>query len=168
MTAIVYTSNTGFTKEYAQMLGEKTGLPVYDIKSAKKEIKKGSDIIYLGWLIAGSVKGCKKICRQYNVKAVCAVGLGETGRMTEEAKKANKIPEAAEAFTLQGGYAPEKLKGLYKSMMGMAVNMIAGQINAKEEKTESDERMLTVLSEGGSYVCEENLAMILEWYNKDE
>ena len=168
MTAIVYTSNTGFTKEYAQMLSEKTGLPMYDIKSAKKEVEKGSDIIYLGWLMAGSIKGCKKMCRQYNVKAVCAVGLGETGRLTAQAKTANKIPESTEGFTLQGGHAPEKLKGIYKSMMGMAVNMLVAQITSKNEQTESDERMLTVLREGGSYVCEENLSLILEWYNKGE
>ena len=28
-TAIVYTSNTGFTAEYAALLGQATGLPVY-------------------------------------------------------------------------------------------------------------------------------------------
>lgn len=166
MKAIVYTSNTGFTKEYAEKLGEKTGLPVYDIKSAKKALPKGSDIIYLGWLMAGSIKGCKKACRQYNVKAICAVGLGETGKLTAQAKTANKIPDSAEGFTLQGGYAPEKLKGLYKGMMGMAVNMLVSQITSKDERTESDEEMLTVLNEGGSLVKDENLSAVLEWYEK--
>ena len=28
-TAIVYTSNTGYTAEYARLLGQGTGLPVY-------------------------------------------------------------------------------------------------------------------------------------------
>ncbi len=163
MRAIVYTSNTGFTKEYAEMLGKITDLPVYEINDAKKAIEKGSDIIYLGWLMAGSVRECKKVCKRYNVKAVCAVGLGETGKLTAQAKKANKIPDSAEAFTLQGGYAPDKLKGLYKSMMGVAVNAIMKQINSKDELTESDEKMLETLKEGGSYVCEENLSMILEW-----
>ncbi len=164
MRAIVYTSNTGFTKEYAEMLGKLIDLPVYEINDAKKAIEKGSDIIYLGWLMAGTVRECKKACKRYNVKAVCAVGLGETGKLTAEAKRANKLPDGTEGFTLQGGYAPDKLKGLYKSMMGVAVNALIKQITSKDEQTESDERMLETLREGGSYVCEENLSHVVEWY----
>lgn len=165
MRAIVYTSNTGFTKEYAEMLGKLIELPVYEVNEAKKAIEKGSDIIYLGWLMAGYIRECKKVCKRYNVKAVCAVGLGETGRLTAEARKANKLPDTAEGFTLQGGYAPEKLKGLYKSMMAVAVNAIIKQITSKDEQTESDKKMLETLRKGGSYVCEENLSLIVEWYN---
>ncbi len=168
MKAIIYLSNTGFTKEYAELLGEKTGLPVYELKKAKKELEKGSEIIYLGWLMAGVVRGCKKAVKSYDVKAVCAVGLGETGKLTAQAKKANKIPEQAEGFTLQGGYAPEKLSGFYKKMIGMALSMLINQIKSKDELTEADEKMLVTLKEGGSYVCEENLSAVIEWYNAGE
>ena len=34
-SAIVYTSNTGFTARYAAMLGERTALPVYSLDEAK-------------------------------------------------------------------------------------------------------------------------------------
>ena len=34
--AIVYASNSGFTAQYAKMLGEATGLPVIDWYSAHK------------------------------------------------------------------------------------------------------------------------------------
>ena len=33
--AIVYTSETGHTKEYAQLFARQTGLPAYDLKTAK-------------------------------------------------------------------------------------------------------------------------------------
>lgn len=36
MKAIVYISNTGHTKKYAELIGEKTGLPVYELSEAKK------------------------------------------------------------------------------------------------------------------------------------
>ena len=36
--AIVYTSNTGFTKEYARILAEKTTLPLYNLESAQKSL----------------------------------------------------------------------------------------------------------------------------------
>ena len=38
--AIVYKSNSGFTKEYALMLSKKLVLPVYDIKEANKSLCK--------------------------------------------------------------------------------------------------------------------------------
>ena len=53
---IVYTSNTGYTREYAMLLGEKTGLPVYSLDEAGKKLAPGDPVIYLGWLMAGKVQ----------------------------------------------------------------------------------------------------------------
>ncbi|MDD6610969.1 MAG: hypothetical protein PUE91_01980 [Clostridiales bacterium] len=47
-TAIVYTSNTGFTEQYARLLGQKTGLPVYALSEAGKALPPRSSILYLG------------------------------------------------------------------------------------------------------------------------
>ena len=49
--AIVYTSKTGFTEEYAKLLGEKTGLPVYSLNKSGL-LGKDSKVIYLGWIHA--------------------------------------------------------------------------------------------------------------------
>ena len=51
--AIVYTSNTGYTAEYAYLLGGKTGLPVYALAEAAGQLSEGSSVLYLGWLMAG-------------------------------------------------------------------------------------------------------------------
>ena len=56
-TAIVYTSNTGCTAQYASLLGGETGLRVYPLEDAMKNLPQGSPVIYLGWLAAGSVQG---------------------------------------------------------------------------------------------------------------
>lgn len=166
MKTIVYASNTGFTKEYAEMLSEKTGLPLCSLEEAKKTLKKSAEIIYCSWFMAGSVVGYKKLKKKYDIKAVCAVGLCETGTLIEKTRKDNKIPENTELFTLQGGYAPDRLKGIYKKMMAMVSKMLIKQINDFETKTESDLKMLETLEKGGSYVCEENLSAVLEWYEK--
>lgn len=42
--AIVYTSNTGHTAEYANIFAQKTGLPAYELSEAGKYIKKGTPI----------------------------------------------------------------------------------------------------------------------------
>ena len=58
--AIVYVSNTAHTERYAKMLADKLSLPLYELKEAKKKLKKGSEIIYMGWLFASSIKGYGK------------------------------------------------------------------------------------------------------------
>ena len=49
MKAIVYTSKNGHTAEYAEILGRQTGLPVYSLKDAEKQLEAGTSILYLGW-----------------------------------------------------------------------------------------------------------------------
>ena len=44
MKAIVYTSSAGHTADYAKILGDKTGLPVFSLKDAAKQLDKKSEI----------------------------------------------------------------------------------------------------------------------------
>ena len=46
--AIVYTSNTGYTEQYAMLLGKATGLPVYALTEAEAKLAPGNHILYLG------------------------------------------------------------------------------------------------------------------------
>ena len=57
MKAIVYTSKCGHTAEYAEILGNLTGLPIYSLKDAENNLENGTPIIYLGWLMAIRPKG---------------------------------------------------------------------------------------------------------------
>ncbi len=61
MKAIIYTSNTGSTAEYAQLLGKELNLPVHNLQQAKSMVPAGSEIIYLGWIMAGGIKGYKEV-----------------------------------------------------------------------------------------------------------
>ena len=60
MEAIIYTSNTGSAEQYAKMLAEETGLSVFSMEEAKSKVEEGSEIIYLGWIMAAQVKGYNK------------------------------------------------------------------------------------------------------------
>ena len=51
---VVYTSNTGYTRQYAMLLSKKTGLPACSLDEAMKHLAPGSSVIYLGWLMAGN------------------------------------------------------------------------------------------------------------------
>ena len=160
MKAIVYTSNTGFTKEYADMLKVKLGLPLYEIDEAKKHLKKGTEIIYMGWLFASQVKGYKKASRRYNIKAVCGIGLADTGCLLNEVRKAISLPDHIPLFTIQGGMRLSKLKGINKSMIKMLTKVFAN----KKNPTDDDKRMVELLTTEASYVKEENLTSFLKWY----
>lgn len=100
MNAIVYTSNTGTTKEYAKLLSDKLSLPYYSLDEIEYKVKPGSKIIYLGWIMASGVKGYKKVVKDYDVRAVCAVGMGATGTQIKEVITKNKIPSSIPVFTL--------------------------------------------------------------------
>ena len=81
-SAIVYTSATGFTARYAQLLSRKTGLPCLALERAK-ELPGDTPVLYLGWLCAGGIKGLKKARKRLAVRAVCAVGMAPASRSEE-------------------------------------------------------------------------------------
>lgn len=165
MKAIVYTSNTGHTEAYAKILGEKTGLPVYDLKSASKNLKKGEDVIYLGWLFANSVKGYKKCAKKFLIRSVCAVGLCDTGTALAEVRKMNKMSSTLPLFTLQGGMDKKKLNRGHL----LGIKMLIKGLSAKNnDLTEDEKRMLYLLTHDKDYVCEENTAEFMSWYNKNK
>ena len=160
--AIVYTSNTGYTAEYANLLGKKTGLPVYDL-AAREKPAKGTNIIYLGWLMAGCVQGYKKGSIRYHVCAVCAVGMGPTGSQLQDVRKANAIPDEIPVFTLQGGFDLARLHGIYRLMMTIMKNTAGKGLAEKADRTPEEDAMMDLLSNGGSRVREENLEAVLAW-----
>ena len=164
MKAIIYISNAGHTKKYAELIGEKTGLPVYELSEAKKALTAKDEIVYLGWLFANSIKGYKKAARRYSIKAVCAVGLCDTGTAIAEVRERNGIPEALPLFTMQGGMDKTKLRGINKFM----IKMLTSALTSKKSRTEDEERMLYLLSNDKDYVCEENAALFFEWFSKSE
>ena len=75
MNAIIYTTNTGSTERYARLLAQETGLPAYSLAEAKKRVFAGAEVIYLGWIMAGSVKGYAMAAKRYRVRAICGVGM---------------------------------------------------------------------------------------------
>jgi hypothetical protein len=165
MKAIVYRSNTGYTKKYAEILAQKTGLPAYELKEAEKALAKGEEIVYLGWLSAGSLVGYKKAAKTWDVKAVCAVGMGgPTSNQLPGIIEKHKI-ESAKAFYLQGGFDIRKLRGIYKFMMVVMIKMAVPSMEKKADKTADDIAALELFRNGGDYVREENLDQILDWLN---
>lgn len=160
--AIVYTSNTGYTAEYAEMLSKKIGIPAIPLTKSKV-LKKETPVIYMGWIMANHIKGYKSAERYYDVAAVCAVGLCETGALIDEIRKAEKLSPDLPLFTLQGGMDHGKLRGINKFMINMLLKMLA----KNEKATEDDRRKFELIKNGGNFVNEANLAEFMKWYGEN-
>lgn len=160
MKAIVYTTGTGSTKRYAELLSLETGLPVYSLKEAKKNLSLNTEIIYLGWIMAGSVKGYATAAKRFKICAVCAVGMGKTGTQTDDVQAKTSVPMEVPLFTLQGNFNIEKLHGVYRLMMKIMVKALEN----KKEHTQDENEMLQIIKGNEDFVDIKNLNDVLKWY----
>ena len=163
--AIVYTSNTGYTKKYALLLAEATLLPVYSLDEAKTRINSKDEVVYLGWIFAGKIKGLKQAKKKYLLKAVAAVGMAEySGEYEKMIREGNALPETG-TFYLQGGFDFAKLKGINRFIMGMMANMFKKK---KEELTPEDQTFLEMFETPSDFVSIEKLRPLINYLEKGQ
>lgn len=157
MATIIYCTNSGSAKKYAELLSEKTGFSCVDIKK-RSTVSADEEIIFVGWIMAGVLQGLKEIREDFaNIKAVCGVGMMKSEKAAEETKAKNGITEPY--FFLTGDFDINKLTGMYKMMMGMMLKMMKGKL--KEE--EKGEEMLTLLENGIKGFDENELEAVVEF-----
>ena len=164
-TGIVYTSNTGYTEKYAKLLGEQLGLPAFSAEQADS-LPEWTEILYLGWLMAGVVKGDKKAAQRFSVAAVCGVGMGPAGSQDSDVRKNNAIPQEVPVFTLQGGFDRTKLHGIYLFMMGVMIKVMGSSLRKKENRTPEEDAMLEMVTNGGDFVDVRQLDGVIAWYRQ--
>lgn len=159
MATIIYCSNSGTAKKYAELLSEKTGMAAFEL-SERAKVSADEEIIFIGWIMAGALQGFKEVREGFSaIKAVCGVGMMKSEKSAEEVKEKNGITEPY--FFLTGDFDINKLKGMYKMMMGMMLKMIKGKI--KESGDEKGEEMLKLLENGINGFDEKELDAVLEF-----
>ena len=162
--AIVYTSQTGYTAAYAALLADKTGVKAVSLEEAVSAVPEQSEILYLGWLMAGKVQGYDKARKIYRVSALCGVGMGRTGTQLDDIRRQNGVPEAMPVFSLQGGFDRTRLRGLYRFMMTVMAKTAGRSLANKIGRTPEEDDMLDLMTNGGSRVSEDNLTAVLAWF----
>ncbi len=161
MVSIVYVSNAGSSKRYAEMLSEKTGYPCYAYADSNDAV--GTEVIFISWVMAGAVQGISEARVKFGtLKAVVAVGMMKSESQDAAIKEKNDISEAF--FSLAGAFDMKKLSGMYKMMMGMMVKMIKGKL--KESDDPKAKEVVEKFEEGFDMVSEENLSEILGFLGK--
>ena len=164
MNAIIYTTNTGSTERYAKLLAQKTGRTAYSLAEAKKQVFAGAEVIYLGWIMAGSVKGYAEAAKRYRVRAACGIGMGQTGTQTDNTRKKSAISADIPLFTLQGNFDVKKLHGVYRLMMEIMVKTAGKGLAEKKDRTPEEDDMLDMMFHSGERVSVDNLSTVLDWY----
>jgi len=159
---IVYRSNTGFTRQYAEMLGKAEKMKVYSISQAEGSVS--GPVFYMGPLMAGHIAGVDQAVKKFDVKGVCGVGMSPPSpQVLETLSKANCVP-GAPIFYLQGGWAPKKVGWLKRRMVTMVTKSTREALRDKGGcRTPAEEAQYQMLLKGGSFVAFENLGTIREW-----
>lgn len=172
MKAIVYASQTGFTRRYAQLLSEKTGVPAYSVKEAARALRRKDDIFYMGWLMGGKVSGLDRALERYTIRGVGIVGMTPWGNGTlwEEAESCGGFSlTGAAVFYFRGGYVPEKLNFMQRMMMKLMTSSVAKDVEQKgEDATEAEKNMLELLLHGSDSFHEEDLEPAVYWFQNGD
>ena len=92
---IVYRSNTGFTKEYAEMLAKAEKMKVCPLSEAQGKVGPGETVFFMGPLMAGHISGVDQAVKKFAVKGVCGVGMSPASQQVlDTLAKANYVPGA--------------------------------------------------------------------------
>lgn len=156
MASIVYISNTGSSKKYAEMLSEKTGYPCYELSDSNNAV--GDDVIFIGWVMAGSIQGLTEARTKFGtLNAVIAVGMMKSESQDAALKEKNSVSEPF--FTLAGAFDIKKLSGMYKMMMSMMLKMLKSKMSESDDPKAKEAAKM--FDEGFDMVKEENLDEVL-------
>lgn len=140
VSRIIYASEYGASKRYAQELSRRTGIEIQSYETITENLADDS-IVYVGGLYAGSVSGLKKVMGYLSdVKniIVVSVGLVEPGNqenvdnIQEIAKKqlSSDDYEKIKFFHLQGAIHYETLKFKHKMMLSVVYKAIKNKPEA--------------------------------------
>lgn len=159
---IVYRSNTGFTREYAEMLGKAEKMKVLPLAEAEGRVT--DPVFYMGPLMAGHITGVDQAVKKFQVAGVCGVGMSPAGRQVlDTLTRANYVP-GAPIFYLQGGWAPKKVSWIKRRMVNMVTRSTREALHDKgSRRTAQENAQYEMLTRGGSAVAFEHLEPIRAW-----
>ena len=167
-TLIIYGSQYGTTKRYAEKFAEMTHFPVVSYE-AVKTLTDYERIIYFGALYAGGVKGLKNTVKKLspNTKLIIVtVGLADVCDQENISKIRSSIrrqvPEhllkAASVFHLRGGIDYSKLNFKHRTMMKMLYHSLKSK--STESLTQEDKAFIETYNKKVNFVDYDSLKRI--------
>lgn len=172
MDIIIYGSQYGTAKKYAEELAKRTSFEIKNFEDVK-DINNYDNIIYIGALYAGGVLGMKKTFAKmshYQSKKImiATVGLADPTDVanTDNIKSSIKrqlpkeIYEKALIFHLRGGIDYSKLGLKHKTMMALLYKKTVGL--PEEKKTAEIRAMIETYNQKIDFVNFDTLDYIMK------
>lgn len=168
-TAVIYNSQTGFTKRYAEWIAEAAGADCLELSAAKgKSLDAYDAIVFGGWAHAGSIsklgwfKGNIGKWEGKKLIAFCVGGSPMESPEIEPALKRN-FTEAERkrvgVFYCPGGFNYERMSASSKLMMKLFIKVL----RSKKDKTEAEEEMIRMISKSYDISDRKYIEPILEY-----
>ncbi|MCI8551293.1 MAG: flavodoxin [Lachnospiraceae bacterium] len=147
---ILYHSQTGFTRQYAEWMAGELSCPCFSFEERKRiDFSRYDTIIFGSWCHAGKLKKYKWFQEMLPAwrgkrKAVFAVGASPAGaQQIEQFLKTLTVPgEEMAAFYLPGGLRYERMGAASRIMM----KAFSAMVNGKKQKTLEEEQMAQMVS----------------------
>lgn len=145
--AILYHSQTGFTRQYVDWIAEKTHADCYSLTEAIKADLSACDVLLLGsWMHAGSIYKLNKlaaIAQKYPQKPVLLFCTGASPIASPDSQKALEAGsqllkiDPALTFYCPGGLNYDQMSPGNRLLM----KAFASMVKAKKNKTEDEKLM---------------------------
>lgn len=170
MTVVIYHSQTGFTKKYAEWISEELECEMIDVKDfAADRLNDYETIIYGGNIVATKIMGLSLINNNLSLlkdKDVYIFGVGITpySKEYEETIAKNNLTGNHQLFYFTGGLDKSKLKGFSKFVL----SFIARGIRKKKEKSKEEEFFLEANSKYTDTTSKEQIKRLIDLINEED
>lgn len=168
---VIYNSQTGFTKRYAQWIAEAANADCFELSEAKKmPLSAYEAIIFGGWACAGSIRKLnwfKENMDQWADKKLIVFCVGgspiENPEIEQFLTRSFREEELKKigVFYCPGGFNYEKMSAPSKLMMKMFIKTL----KAKKGKTEAEEEMVKMISSSYDISDKKYIEPILNYLN---
>ena len=173
MKIIIYGSQYGTARKYAEELAKRTNIEIKNYKDVT-DIDQYNTVVYIGSLYAGGVLGMKKTlakisqCQKKKI-IIATVGLADpadtenTDKIKNSMKRqlSKKLYENAYIFHLRGGIDYSCLNFKHKTMMGLLYKKAVGL--PEEKKTAEIKAMIETYNQKVNFVDFENLNRLTDY-----
>lgn len=167
-TAVVYNSQTGFTRRYARWIAEAAGADCMELSEAKKKSMASYEaIVFGGWACAGSISKLgwlKDNMDKWTDKKLIVFCVGGSPMESPEIEPALRRNfkegelEKVSVFYCPGGFNYEKMSAASKLMMKIFIK----SLKAKKDKTREEEEMIKMISSSYDISDKKYIAPILK------
>jgi len=158
-TIVIYESQIGFTRQYAEWIAEELTCTSKSLKEVKAaELSAYDRIIFGGWIMGGRIAGYRKVLKLGSLTAVFAVGASLIDEATtKNIQTANQLGSMP-FYYMQGGIHFDSLNFFKRNLL----KAIQKSLVKKDHRTAQEEFMAEYLGTNFDFSSKEQITEIIK------